>query len=456
MKRIFCSSFIVYGLLGPGAAAAQEPFAALSFDQALKRALAEKKLVFVDFYAAWCVPCKIMDATTFKDPKVVQFLKDKVVALRVDVEQQAALAEKYHVSGFPTLMFLQPEGKVVEVIAGATDAEDFLHRAENALAGRDTLTQYRQALKSAPDDPTLHARIAEALTVRGETAEALEHCKQVLQRKDLDTFAAEMVPAVVSQLLALAEVSPEAERLLNPYYEAAAAAVVQGRADNVQIAAFGAVHMLKGDLAEVLSAYDRLLAGGAPAEYLQRVTVLWRVPLLAAERYADIARQVNIPEQAARSLAKLPAANPSHPASAKGDYDPLAAMRRQVLAGALDYYKVLVALDRQADADALALNVLKVEDSAGMYDALAWAAYETGKVSAANLVQARKAHELSGGKDASIVDTLARVLYLSGRQDEATKLVHESLAWAQPGFERALLEQCLADFADGDPPNPPS
>lgn len=456
MKRILCSSLMVYGLLAPAVRAAEEPFAALSFDQALKRALAEKKLVFVDFYAAWCVPCKIMDATTFKDPKVVQFLKDKVVALRVDVEQQAALAEKYHVSGFPTLMFLQPEGKVVEVIAGATDAEDFLHRAENALAGRDTLTQYRQALKSAPNDPTLHARIAEALTVRGETAEALEHCKQVLQRKDLDTFAAEMVPAVVSQLLALAEVSPEAQRLLNPYYAAAADAVVQGRADNVQIAAFGAVHMLKGDLGDVLSAYDRLLAGGAPAEYLQRVTVLWRVPLLAAERYADIARRVNIPEEAARSLAKLPAGKPSRPAAAQGDYDPLAAMRRQVLGGVLDYYKVLVAVDRQADADALALNVLKVDDSAGVYDALAWSAYETGKVSAANLVQARKAHELSGGKDASIVDTLARVLYLSGRKDEAMKLVHESLAWAQPGFERALLEQCLADFADGNAPSPPS
>ena len=106
----------------------------------------------------------------------------------------------------------------------------------------------------------------------------------------------------------------------------------------------------------------------------------------------------------------------------------------------------MTALERHADAAVLAERLLKFDGSAAMYNALAWFAYETGKVTEAHLAQARKAHELAGGKDVSVIDTLARILHRLGRTDEAVRLIKDSLQRVEPGFERNLLEQCLEDF----------
>ncbi|MCP4592461.1 MAG: DUF255 domain-containing protein, partial [bacterium] len=87
MNRLLSSAVLLSVLLSSPTARGEGPFASLSFDQALKRAASEKKLVFVDFYATWCMPCKMLDATTFKDAKVVDFLSKKVVAVKIDAEK---------------------------------------------------------------------------------------------------------------------------------------------------------------------------------------------------------------------------------------------------------------------------------------------------------------------------------------------------------------------------------
>ncbi|MDX1387604.1 MAG: thioredoxin family protein [Acidobacteriota bacterium] len=86
----------------------------------LTRAKTENRLVLVDFYADWCQPCKVMDRETFTDRRVVEALRD-LVPVRVDSEETrprdgfvgAELAERYGVTGYPTLMLLNGDGEVV-------------------------------------------------------------------------------------------------------------------------------------------------------------------------------------------------------------------------------------------------------------------------------------------------------------------------------------------------------
>ncbi len=86
----------------------------------LARAKAENRLVLVDFYADWCQPCKVMDRETFTDRRVVEALDD-LVPVRVDSEETrsregfvgAELAERYGVTGYPTLMLLNGDGEIV-------------------------------------------------------------------------------------------------------------------------------------------------------------------------------------------------------------------------------------------------------------------------------------------------------------------------------------------------------
>jgi thiol:disulfide interchange protein len=105
--------------------------------EALAKAKAEKKPVFLDAYATWCGPCKMMERDVFTDPKVAAYFNEKFIAIRIDMEhgEGPALAKRLpSIDGYPSLLFFGSDGYLTKTILGSRNAEDFL--AEARLVGR--------------------------------------------------------------------------------------------------------------------------------------------------------------------------------------------------------------------------------------------------------------------------------------------------------------------------------
>ena len=81
------------------------------------------KLLFLDFYAEWCGPCKTLEAEVIPDPGVQQALEG-FVFLRVDTDEHPAAGKHFDVVGMPTLMVLNAEGEELFRHVGLIEPRD--------------------------------------------------------------------------------------------------------------------------------------------------------------------------------------------------------------------------------------------------------------------------------------------------------------------------------------------
>jgi thioredoxin 1 len=109
-----------------------------NWDEAIKKASAEHKMLFVDAYATWCGPCKLLKKKTFTDEAVADYFNSHFVNLSLDVEkgQGPELAEKWKIQALPTLMIINPaDGKIVSQFVGYIDPEDLIEFAKKTMTG---------------------------------------------------------------------------------------------------------------------------------------------------------------------------------------------------------------------------------------------------------------------------------------------------------------------------------
>jgi thioredoxin-related protein len=97
-------------------------------DQALQQAKQTLKPLFVDVFADWCTWCHKLDQDVYTNPKFVQYMKNHVM-LKVDSEDNGKgthFAEKYQVTGLPTLLVLDSNGGLINRITGFMFADSLI------------------------------------------------------------------------------------------------------------------------------------------------------------------------------------------------------------------------------------------------------------------------------------------------------------------------------------------
>lgn len=98
---------------------------AKTFDEAI----AGDKPVLVDFWATWCGPCRMIAPVI---EEVATAFEGRALVGKVDVDEEAGLAQRYGVMSIPTLIVFKG-GKVVEQAVGARGKQDVSAMIERHL-----------------------------------------------------------------------------------------------------------------------------------------------------------------------------------------------------------------------------------------------------------------------------------------------------------------------------------
>jgi tetratricopeptide (TPR) repeat protein len=126
----------------------EEPYAKM-----LERAKQENKFVFIDFYATWCGPCKMLDKDVYPDASVEKLLNSMIPA-KFDAEKDpwVAVAGEFRVRAYPTLLVLGPDGKEVGRYIGYLPANEFVEVIGGYAAGKSQLEMLEAQLEKNPGD----------------------------------------------------------------------------------------------------------------------------------------------------------------------------------------------------------------------------------------------------------------------------------------------------------------
>ncbi len=125
----------------------------MTFEQAEKAMKKKPKKVFVDVYTEWCGWCKRLDAATFADKRVADYMNDNFYAVKFDAQHPDPiklggkkyanprfdaskpkrarnatheLAVKYRARSYPTVLFLNEKLDLIQAVPGFRTADDFL------------------------------------------------------------------------------------------------------------------------------------------------------------------------------------------------------------------------------------------------------------------------------------------------------------------------------------------
>lgn len=106
-----------------------------TFKQASALTKKENKPIFLYISTSWCGYCKRMKANVFTNTEVGKLYNSTFINVAVDGEKGDGieLAKKYGVKGYPTFVFLNPDGSLAYQTSGYHNPEKFLELAKNAI-----------------------------------------------------------------------------------------------------------------------------------------------------------------------------------------------------------------------------------------------------------------------------------------------------------------------------------
>jgi uncharacterized protein YyaL (SSP411 family) len=129
-------------------------------NEAFSQAQREHKFVLLDLEAIWCHWCHVMDATTYRDPKVIALLRTKYLLVRADQDARPDLSNRYEDYGWPATVVFDGEGHEIVKRQGYLDPEEMASMLQAIIDDPSPGPSVEPELKiSFPVDPVLPAAL---------------------------------------------------------------------------------------------------------------------------------------------------------------------------------------------------------------------------------------------------------------------------------------------------------
>lgn len=165
---------------------------------AFKQADETSRPLLVDVWAVWCEPCKLMEKTTYVDPRVLEAVRG-FVPLKVDADANEVFAERYRADILPTTLILDGDGNEIARWVGLVGADELAGTLSKVSAG---YAEYVDQVSRKRDPVALQAAAGYLLDVGnpGRAADLLKRSVKVMKGADAEDLEAAELRLAHAQL----------------------------------------------------------------------------------------------------------------------------------------------------------------------------------------------------------------------------------------------------------------
>lgn len=194
MRKVAIAIVFLLSVLGGQLYSQGIEFKHITFEEALNKAKTDNKLVFIDFYTAWCGPCKTMSAYVFTNEMVGDAYNREFICIKLDAEKEGLdAAKKYKVDAYPTLIFLNGEGELIYKKVGSCDIatiQQLGKKAIEAVRSGYTISELKEQYPNKLNDERfLKMYIDKMVDVREDPSDAIEAWLKIqtsIKEQDVD------------------------------------------------------------------------------------------------------------------------------------------------------------------------------------------------------------------------------------------------------------------------------
>jgi tetratricopeptide (TPR) repeat protein len=445
------------------------------------------KLGFLYFTTDWCGWCKKLQKDTFTDKEFVGFTETHFLPYLVNAEKSTGpeLRNLYKVNAYPTVVIVDEEGRMVDMVIGYKLPEPYLAELRRIVEGRDTLAGLQAAYAENPDDAATGLRLAD----KHFRANAHESARVLYEKVRPAVREGKARAGLTLNLAAIYSFGGERDKAAGLLEEGLEEGVFEDDRDRV-FNQLGSLRFQKGDMAGALAMFRRVPEASRFAQTAQThivialsklgerdearrsldrlwatwggddnrlYTILWY--LQENEVFLEQAL-----EWSRRTVERTDWSRPHAINQYAGllldngkKTEALEAGRKAIEAAEAKskplYGAYLAALEfRSGDPQAAERTLKGIDDGAvteaSTFNNMAWICLEHGFGLEKGLVWAEKAVRLSQFLDDNILSTYAGLLHQSGRTAEAIEALEKAMAITTYEYRRKDYAATIEKYRD--------